>query len=505
MNILYSTMGSYFKVFYHLNMELNDSLTIVPSFYISDKNYIEKTFKKDFLQNLNTIKEWDLINNGLQSKLVNERLIEIQKTYFGDESIWRSIINDRRLYNGTYCKYKQDYFTKFKEEELLKIFQYSFDEIEKHIKKTEPDCVIGPIPTTIGEYLIFRIAKKKNIKTLIFRHTKIKNYYSFLNNLNEVNHEVDSSILEKNFSDKNFNEAKNYIHDFKLKKGVLYEGTIKRDNYFFKAIFTFLSGIPKNFIKEYFIKPFKKNDLHSRGNEFYKNYLFYLKPYLNNFILKLFHKNYFSSFDSIEKKKFIYFPLHSEPEIAITFLSKGYYNQIELIREISFNLPAGYCLVVNEHPRNKARRSISYYKSISKIPNVYLADFEIKSHDLINLSSLVIVLSGFIGFESLILKKPVICFGKTNYSRISHKMIKFLPNLNKLYNESIDSLESFKHEEDKLISFIASVISHSEPINFYSVLLNKNRVNFKESSQDFHLNIESLAKLTTRKIFEKDK
>ena len=50
-------------------------------------------------------------------------------------------------------------------------------------------------------------------------------------------------------------------------------------------------------------------------------------------------------------KSFAFYPLHSEPEVAIQVLAHPYHkNQIELVRNIAASLPFGMPLIIKEHP-----------------------------------------------------------------------------------------------------------------------------------------------------------
>ena len=99
--------------------------------------------------------------------------------------------------------------------------------------------------------------------------------------------------------------------------------------------------------------------------------------------------------------------------------------------------------MVNEHPRNIGKRKIGFYKKISSIPNVSMANFNVNTYDLIENSSLVIVLSGFVGFESALLKKPVIALGNANYKILPKKLLIKLKIL-RIFIEIQFSLETIR-------------------------------------------------------------
>ena len=495
MKVFYSTMGSYFNVFKELDDVLRQEIISESAFYISDREYIKKKFKNSLPTNSKYIKEWELYSLNKNSSYDPNLLKRIESEYFEEESIWRGIINDRRLYNGVYCKYKQDYNSTFNEKQILSIFQKTFVTIEDFFNSFSPDLVIGSNPSTLGEYIIMTIAQKRGIEIYIPRHTKIKNYFTVANNLKEIFPKIISSFKMNDFDQASQIEAKKYLEEFNHKQGVVYEGSIIKGNFFIRNTLNFVLNFPKLFVKQYFVKPFTKIDLHSRGNDIYKLFLVgVLKDFRSLYFQKR-YQNVFSNLTAIKEKKYIFFPLHSEPEVAITLYSKGYYNQIELIREISFNLPVGYTLVVNEHPRNIGKRKIGFYKKLSSIPNVSVASFNIRSFDLIKYSSLVIVLSGFIGFEAALLKKPVLSLGIANYNILPKSVINSVKNIKDLYSEIQYSLIHYQYDESILLNYLSSVIFNSKRINFYNVLLSKNRMGKSSDLGSFNENIKSLAGL----------
>ena len=500
MKVFYSTMGSYYNVFKNLDDFLRKDVVLESAFYISDKAYINKNFKNSLPENIKYIKEWELYYLQENDIYDSKTLQRIETTYFTEESIWRAIINDRRLYNGVYSKYKQDYNSTFSEDQILSIFQKTFLAIENFFDRFSPDLIIGSNPSTLGEYIIMLIAKKREIKIIIPRHTKIKNHFAVVNNLKEFFPNIISTFEQKSFDESSRNEAKKYLNEFKRKQGIIYEGSIIRGNFLVKNAFKFFLAFPKLLVKEYVLKPFKKIDLHSRGNDIYKLFLIGVLKDVRSIYFQKRYRKLFINLNSIKEKKYIYFPLHSEPEVAITLYSKGYYNQIELIREISFNLPVGYTLIVNEHPRNIGKRKIGYYKKLSSIPNVAIASFEVRSFDIIKYSSLVVVLSGFIGFEASLLKKPVISLGIANYNILPKSIINGVKNIKDLYSEIQYSLFHYQYNESILLDYLSSVIFNSTRINFYNVLLAKNRMGKSSDLNDFNENIESLARLIKQNI-----
>ncbi len=122
-----------------------------------------------------------------------------------------------------------------------------------------------------------------------------------------------------------------------------------------------------------------------------------------------------SDFEYVLKNKlsklpedFIYFPLHVEPELAISPLGGHFEEQFEAIRFVASKLPRGWKVVIKEHPHQSGfgPRPKGFYKSFETIPSVELVKTEFNSLELISKSRAVATITGSAGFEALRLGKP---------------------------------------------------------------------------------------------------
>ena len=161
------------------------------------------------------------------------------------------------------------------------------------------------------------------------------------------------------------------------------------------------------------------------------------------------------SINFIEDKKFLYFPLASEPEAHILINSSFFSNQITLIENIAKSIPVDTVLYVKEHPIQKAKlwRPIEDYKKISSIPNVKLVHPNTNNQELIAKSQGVIVISGSTGFEALFHKKPVILFSQDHYDSLS--MVTKIDSITNLPHHIRDSIQNFEFKplENGVIPF----------------------------------------------------
>lgn len=138
----------------------------------------------------------------------------------------------------------------------------------------------------------------------------------------------------------------------------------------------------------------------------------FIKP-LNPFKRKKF-KYSINASDTLSnlEYKYIYCPLHYEPEAVINMFSPWMRNQIEMCRIISQALPYGVKLLVKDHPLMEGIRDNKYYGAINQISNTLLVDCRVQSNYLLENCIGVITLSGTAANEAAIMGKPSICLGR---------------------------------------------------------------------------------------------
>ena len=169
-------------------------------------------------------------------------------------------------------------------------------------------------------------------------------------------------------------------------------------------------------------------------------------------LMQYFHKKLMKSYeyDDLKKIKYIYFPLHKEPELMLNLKAPLWHNSSHTIKYISSMLPIGYKLIVKEHIKNWGRRYTSYYKYLSRLPGVIVISPFDSQFKYIQNADLIITDNGSTGWEALLLKKSVITLEKTFYdasslsiratkpSELDRYILKALNGHNKYNNEEYD-------------------------------------------------------------------
>lgn len=168
---------------------------------------------------------------------------------------------------------------------------------------------------------------------------------------------------------------------------------------------------------------------------------------------------------------FIY-PLHYEPEASTLVRAFQFSDQMAVIRQIARVLPLGIRLVVKEHKGNQGYRKSDFYKKLYYLPNVLLVSPDYDSKGLLKNSMGVITLTGRMGWEALVMSKPVIAFGETFWT--SFREVKKPESWRELSDCLIKIVDDIKRHDDgcsgkindELIAYAAAYISRVYDANF---------------------------------------
>jgi RimJ/RimL family protein N-acetyltransferase len=116
--------------------------------------------------------------------------------------------------------------------------------------------------------------------------------------------------------------------------------------------------------------------------------------------------------------KFIYVPLHVQPERS-TSPNGGIYDHTELMVEaLARTIPVDWLIYIKEHPSQFAPwqvgergRRLSDYAAMAALPNTRLVPLDSNPFDLIDNARAVATITGTSGWEAIARGIPVLCFG----------------------------------------------------------------------------------------------
>jgi hypothetical protein len=119
----------------------------------------------------------------------------------------------------------------------------------------------------------------------------------------------------------------------------------------------------------------------------------------------------------IDGEKYVYFPLHLQPELTTSALGGEYADQLTALEILSHLVPTDYWVYVKDNPKQtEIQRGPLFFKRLNNLKNVRLIDRSMNSIALTKGSEAVAVVTGTAGWEALFHGKPVLVFGQAWYT-----------------------------------------------------------------------------------------
>ncbi len=384
-------------------------------------------------------------------------------------NLWNIAYSERQFYNfNTYYQFSHN--------EILSILEQECKLFEKILDKVNPDFLVIGVTDKQHNYLLSEICKSRKIRVLMSGAAR----FGLRELISEEADIIDGNVLpnyhEKSQKEISFEELQEFFDKFNF---------IKQINKI-KKTYTYTNALKiKKFFKLVFIYGDKKYQNHfdhrgmTRWNLMKKIPILKFKQWrVRRYVNKIFTK----TID--QKSPFIYFPLHSEPERALSIAAPFFTNQIEVITNVAKSIPIGYLIYVKDHPimAVKGERTLEFYKKIKSLPNVRLIHPSISQDNLIKQCSIVVTIGGTAGLEAAIFGKSSVVFSKTMYSSLPS--VHEVKNINELPSTIRKSLQTKVNPND-VKTFIDFIDKNSFQVDKGMAMSDlRARVHHKEISED---------------------
>jgi hypothetical protein len=479
LNVIFLTQGLGLEMFFDLMRALRGPLQLDRvGFYVSDSR-----FYRDFARRhpeiegpaFQVAKEWEAWRRARAGIPDRERLRRYEET-LGDPTLWSAVVADRRMYMGRQASLHQDYRPRIGPEPMLRVLEETILEVERLFDAVRPDLVVSFICVSAGEYLGFRLAASRGIRFLNLRATRIRNHFIYSDHLFDP-----PARARRAFDlyqagappDAYVEAALEYIRSVR-ETHAHYDGVVlpsRRPRVpgmrLTRAWRTALELVRDEIAYRAGGRedPQAVSRLASTWHKRIAN------PW-RAFRLDRRHRDGYVLAEHLGGLDYVFYPMHTEPEMSLLVKNRTSLNQIEVVRHLSRAVPLGWRLLVKEHPRQVGRRSLGYYQKLLEIPNVALADPALGARELIEGARLVALVGGSIGLEALIREKPVVCFGMTPYEHVSPSMIRRV-TAEDVSRHVHELLSSFRPDQRALTHHVAATLRESVAVNLYTTLLRK--------------------------------
>ncbi|MBU1895912.1 capsular biosynthesis protein [Patescibacteria group bacterium] len=277
--------------------------------------------------------------------------------------------------------------------------------------KLKPEVVIfEEMPHHLHSYVAYSVFKFLKIKTIIVNSIYIKDKLLITSDIKFNSLEL-QSVLRKNF-DKDF-DFDNLSSDVKanLESGTPVERKpVKIIDFYNERKLKNKYGEGFSFSKilykiKFFVRLFR-----------WKN----LQRYILNRLIGNAKKEYVDmQINPDFGSKYVYVPLHFQPEASTTIFGGIFANQINFIEILSAALPRGWKIYIKDHPVQfynngigyNAFRYKGYYQRISKIKGVEIVPLDTDTYKLLELSQVTATVTGTAAWEAALRLKPALIFG----------------------------------------------------------------------------------------------
>jgi len=363
----------------------------------------------------------------------------------------------------------------------LNIYNILFDLFSDVLITNDVDVVLfSSLPHEGPDLILYKIAKKLNIKTIMFYQTIFPDKFFYLFDVDNFGtfadiksrNEKPALKIEKQYEKDLFYMADNkqYKYDFfslsrHSFRGLLYSslhGLFKKDNYM----------MLKGFLQKHLeykasgnnssvaTTKITDNNINSNNKHFQSLHIYYSLPkdlfirfisfskrfcqrYSNYRVSRRDLRNILSNEIDLNKK-YVYFPLHLQPELTTSTLGDIYVDQLLAIERLSKVIPDDWYIYVKENPiQTELMRGKWFFARLSLINHVKVVSPDFNTYLLMKNCAFVSTVTGTAGWEAISGGKNVLIFGNAWY--------KSLPGVF-LYNENfnINDILDFKVKHNEL-------------------------------------------------------
>ena len=371
---------------------------------------------------------------GLEVKYCFEKFNETNYNGNIDNYLISSFTSDRFLNS-----YNLDYRRNFLKKEIC-FWSNIFDEYK-------PIAVVNEqVAIEIAEVMYIE-AKNRNIRYLAWMTNPINGFFYWLDDPMSLSFVRKFDLKKPN--KKTLQIADEYIQNIKIKN----ERPYYLDPYLGQKKIKRVLGS----ISSYLRCLYRETSFFGEKKTFYETYKQSALISLYASINSIFRK--YDDLSNLKNYEIVLYPLHYEPEASLSYLSEFFSNQIALIENIAKCLKTNQIIVVKEHPAQPGILQTKKYRLLKKnVSNLYYLSHEVTSFQIIKRSKLIITLTSHLGWEALILGKPVFLLGKMFYD--SHPQINRFESFEKL-RERIRNEDYLYPEEHETIKFISKLLERS--------------------------------------------
>lgn len=338
-----------------------------------------------------------------------------------------------------------------------------------------PDIVISAVnPHRVFDYVLYLLCKYNNIKFVSFQWTMssgrlfLLNYFDERDSMNKLIDGIYSKKTGTTIEQLPKDIKENYLKinaDYEIAKPSYMavhdkDDVLNRKMFFlFKRYMRVHSVFGSNSLFRGQSLTIYKNANHRIEDSRFSILEWYNKRKATFKYNKNLQEYYNSCATSVSlNERYIVFFLHYQPEETTSPNGGIFANQSLCIETLLRNTPQDVKIYVKEHPnqfmshmQGHTKRIKEFYDGLLSNPRVSLVPFEVNSFSLISNAIAVSTVTGTVGWEAAVRKKPVIIFGSIWYERMKGIIRIFDDESASKIKEFIDNYE---YDEQAIVDYL---------------------------------------------------
>jgi len=401
------------------------------------------------------------------------------------KSLWRVIAADRNLGNkfmhGTiWCNSFVD--PNISQENIFKVFSGLLKKYRSIFDDFQPTLFLPAICMgNISVFIYEQLCKERNIPYIAPTSVRIKDIFAFAGDAQLRFPQIEDTYqqiyegkldIELSSAEKLYEEIIGELEDPQYFDRNHSFFNIKKLNSFWYKV-RFILSIVKNILGE--LWRWSSCKIHRKT--IYK-YSHTFRMLLKNISYRI-HQKY-QNFQLLNpsfvkplnlNQRYIYYPLHINPEYSTQIQGTMWIDQVCLIEILAKSIPFDWKVYVKEHPAMLvcSARPFDFYKQIQRFPNVRLIPIDADMHQLISNAEMVAVITGTSGWEAIQRGKFVITFADNLYDVLD--LSRRCASVDTLSEDIYSELQRMKHistaeRKRRLVCFLAAVLFHGFKISY---------------------------------------